>query len=57
MFLGQEHVIFDWFIIHFTENNGMAFGLEFGGYAGKKITDNFENNSRRNWDKIYFFFS
>lgn len=37
MFLGQEHVIFDWFIIHFTENNGMAFGLEFGGYAGKKL--------------------
>ena len=37
MFLGQEYVIFDWFIIHFTENNGMAFGLEFGGYAGKKL--------------------
>ena len=35
MFLGQEHQIFDWFIIHFTENNGMAFGLEFGGYTGK----------------------
>ncbi len=25
----------NWFIIHFTENNGMAFGLEFGGEAGK----------------------
>ena len=25
----------DWFIIHFTENNGMAFGLEFGGEFGK----------------------
>jgi signal peptidase II len=37
MFLGQEHVIFDWFIIHFIENNGMAFGLEFGGVAGKAI--------------------
>ncbi|RRN77616.1 lipoprotein signal peptidase, partial [Pseudoxanthomonas sp. SGD-10] len=23
------------FIIHFTENNGMAFGMEFGGKAGK----------------------
>lgn len=37
MFLGQEFMIFDWFIIHFTENNGMAFGLEFGGYVGKML--------------------
>jgi len=36
MSLGQEfHVIGKWFIIHFTENNGMAFGMEFGGEAGK----------------------
>ena len=35
--LGEESKIFDWFIIHFTENNGMAFGIEFGGYTGKKI--------------------
>src|SRR5690606_8606410 len=36
MTLGQEfHIIGDWFIIHFTENNGMAFGMEFGGEAGK----------------------
>ena len=35
MSLGQEHVIFDWFIIHFTENMGMAFGMEFGGEYGK----------------------
>ena len=36
MFLGQEYRIAgDWFIIHFTENNGMAFGLEFGGSFGK----------------------
>ena len=33
--LGEEVEIFDWFIIHFTENNGMAFGIEFGGYTGK----------------------
>lgn len=33
--LGEEVHVFDWFIIHFTENNGMAFGLEFGGSAGK----------------------
>lgn len=37
MVLGQEFKIFDWFIIHFTENNGMAFGIEFGGYAGKAL--------------------
>jgi signal peptidase II len=37
MVLGQEFQIFDWFIIHFTENNGMAFGMEFGGYTGKTL--------------------
>jgi signal peptidase II len=36
MSLQQEFkIIGDWFIIHFTENNGMAFGLEFGGEFGK----------------------
>jgi len=35
MYLGQEHHIADWFILHFTENNGMAFGMEFGGEYGK----------------------
>ncbi len=35
MYLGQEYVVFNWFSIHFTENNGMAFGLEFGGSFGK----------------------
>lgn len=36
MFLGQEFKILgNWFIVHFTENNGMAFGLEFGGEFGK----------------------
>jgi len=35
MVLGEEHVVFDWFIIHFTENVGMAFGMELGGEYGK----------------------
>lgn len=36
MMLGQEQSVFgDWFYIHFTENNGMAFGLEFAGKFGK----------------------
>lgn len=36
MFMGQEFKILgNWFIIHYTENNGMAFGLEFGGEFGK----------------------
>jgi signal peptidase II len=36
MTLGQEYkVLGDWFIIHFTENYGMAFGLEFAGENGK----------------------
>lgn len=36
MYLGQEfQIIGDWFILHFTENNGMAFGMEAGGKTGK----------------------
>jgi len=35
-YLGEEiTVLGDWFRIHFTENYGMAFGLEFGGKGGK----------------------
>ena len=33
--LGEEVLVFDWFKIHFVENNGMAMGFEFGGKAGK----------------------
>lgn len=36
MSIGQEFsVIGNWFLIHFVENNGMAFGFEFGGDYGK----------------------
>ncbi len=36
MSLGDEIVVFkNWFIIHFVENNGMAFGFEFAGEYGK----------------------
>ncbi|HAW21305.1 MAG TPA: lipoprotein signal peptidase [Flavobacteriales bacterium] len=36
MYMGEEFsVMGNWFIIHFTENPGMAFGLEFGGDIGK----------------------
>ncbi|WP_443945891.1 lipoprotein signal peptidase [Pedobacter sp. AW1-32] len=36
MYIGQEfNILGKWFIIHFTENNGMAFGMEFGGEFGK----------------------
>lgn len=35
-FLGEEvHIAGNWFIIHFTENNGMAYGIELGGNFGK----------------------
>ena len=35
-FIGEEiKVAGNWFRIHFTENYGMAFGLEFGGKSGK----------------------
>jgi signal peptidase II len=36
MSIGDEYVVFkDWFILHFVENNGMAFGFEFAGEYGK----------------------
>lgn len=36
MTLGQDFkVLGDKFLIHFIENNGMAYGLEFGGETGK----------------------
>jgi len=38
MTIGQEYHIFgNWGIIHFIENNGMAFGMEMGGKTGKFI--------------------
>jgi len=36
MCIGEEiHISGNWFILHFTENNGMAFGLQFAGESGK----------------------
>lgn len=36
MLLGEEiHLVGNWAILHFTENNGMAFGMEFAGNYGK----------------------
>lgn len=41
-FLGEEiSVLGDWFKIHFTENYGMAFGMEFGGKMGKLLLTGF----------------
>jgi len=38
MTIGQEFHVFDnWFILHFTENEGMAFGMHFGGSFGKLL--------------------
>lgn len=41
MYLGEEIRLADWAIIHFTENNGMAFGMEFGGEYGKVFLTSF----------------
>lgn len=38
MHLGEEfNVLGNWFIIHFTENEGMAFGFKFAGDYGKLV--------------------
>jgi signal peptidase II len=42
MYLGQEIVMFpNWGILHFTENNGMAFGMELEGSIGKLLLSSF----------------
>ena len=43
MYLGQEYQIADWFVIHFTENAGMAFGMKFGGDTGKLLLKSVPN--------------
>lgn len=36
MYLGESIPVFtDWFYLHFTENEGMAFGMSLGGNMGK----------------------
>lgn len=36
MTMGESHTVFaNWFYIHFTENEGMAFGMKLGGSWGK----------------------
>jgi signal peptidase II len=38
MHIGQEiHMFGNWGLLHFIENNGMAFGMEMGGKPGKVI--------------------
>jgi len=38
LLIGQEiHLLGNWGILHFIENNGMAFGMEMGGKPGKFI--------------------
>ena len=38
MEIGQEiHLFGNWGMLHFIENNGMAFGMEMGGKPGKLI--------------------
>ncbi|MEP7263084.1 MAG: lipoprotein signal peptidase [Bacteroidota bacterium] len=66
MYLGQEfRIIGDWFIVHFTENYGMAFGMEFGGESGKLLLSLFRlvfvigiiwyvyQLTRKKYDKLY----
>lgn len=66
MYLGQEfRILGDWFIIHFTENYGMAFGMEFGGDSGKLLLSLFRlvfvlgiiwyvyQITRKKYDRLY----
>jgi signal peptidase II len=58
-------ILGDWFIIHFTENYGMAFGMEFGGESGKLLLSLFRlffvmgiiwyvyKLTRTKYDKLY----
>jgi signal peptidase II len=38
MVIGQEiQIVRNWGLLHFIENNGMAFGMEMGGKTGKIV--------------------
>lgn len=37
MYIGENIEFASWAKLHFTENPGMAFGLEFGGMTGKTL--------------------
>lgn len=38
MYLGESHAVFgQWFLINFTENEGMAFGMKLGFSFGKLL--------------------
>ena len=67
-FLGEDiHVAGNWFILHFTENNGMAYGMEFGGQFGKIFLSSFRivavagigyylwTLTKKQEDKLYIF--
>ncbi|MBL0308939.1 MAG: lipoprotein signal peptidase [Bacteroidetes bacterium] len=41
MIMGDEIIITNWFRLHFTENRGMAFGLELPGFWGKMFLSTF----------------
>jgi len=37
-YMGESHAVLgQWFILHFTENEGMAFGMKLGGNYGKLL--------------------
>ncbi len=37
-YMGESHAIFgNWFYLHFTENEGMAYGMKLGGSYGKLL--------------------
>jgi signal peptidase II len=37
-YMGESHAILgNWFYLHFTENEGMAFGMKLGGLYGKLL--------------------
>ncbi len=40
-FIGEEVQVFEWFKIHFIENDGMAWGVELPGNYGKLILTSF----------------
>ena len=38
MYIGEEiPLLGDWFVLHFVENEGFAFGMKFGGATGKVL--------------------
>ena len=52
--IGEEVQVFEWFKIHFIENDGMAWGVELPGNYGKLILTLFRTTSHYQAKRVFY---